>query len=70
VIKELLWGWEWTEFYFMYSWETIWDFLTITATFMLGCYTLYLMGQTLYFARKQTSMIDDMKINMYVKNRK
>ena len=52
VIKDLLFNWEWTKFYFMYSWETIWDFVAITGTLAFGFYTLMLLVQTLSFARK------------------
>lgn len=70
MFKDLMFNWSWTRFYFMYSWETVWDFVAITAPLICGLYTILLMMQTLSLARKQSSMIDEMKIKMYMKNRK
>ena len=70
VLKDFLFNWEFTKFYFLYSWETIWDFVAIMGTLACGLYTFGLLVQTLSFARNQTSLVDDMKIKMYIKNRK
>ena len=51
-----------------YSWETFWDGVTIFTTVMFGIYTFGLMVQTLNYARKETSMIEDMKVKMYTKD--
>lgn len=70
VIYDLLFNWEFTKFYFLYSWETFWDFFAIMLTLVCGIYTFGLMIQTVNFARQESSMIDDMKLKMYMKNRK
>ena len=70
VIYDLLFNWEFTELYFMYSWETFWDFVAIAGTLACGLYTLFLMLQTLYFVKNETSLVDDMKLKMYMKDRK
>lgn len=70
VFNDCIFNWTWTRFYFMYSWETVWDFVAIIAQIICGLYTLMLMVQTLSLARKQSSMVDEMKIKMYLKNRK
>lgn len=43
VFKDFMFNWEFTRFYFMYSWETFWDFLAIAATLIFGLYTFGLM---------------------------
>lgn len=63
-------NWEFTKYYFMYSWETFWDFFVIIATMILGLYTFGLLVQTMSLARKQSSMVDDMKLKLYMKNPK
>lgn len=68
--KEFAFNWQFTKFYFLYSWETFWDGITIFATLLCGLYTFGLMVQTLNFARNETSMIDDMKVKMYMKDRR
>lgn len=63
-------NWKFTKYYFLYSWETFWDFFAIMLTLVCGIYTLGLLYQTLNFAKHETSMIDDMKIKVYMKNRR
>ena len=43
VLKDFMFNWEYTEFYFMYSWETILDFVAIMGTLACGLYTLSLL---------------------------
>lgn len=68
LIKDFLFNWQFTRFYWLYSWETFWDGVTIFATILCGIYTFGLMVQTLNYARKETSMIEDMKVKMYTKD--
>ena len=51
VIYDLLFNWSFTKFYFLYSWETFWDFFAIILTLVFGIYTFGLMIQTVNFAR-------------------
>lgn len=67
---DFAWNWKFTKYYFMYSWETFWDAFAILLTFACGIYTFGLMVQTLYYAKNQTSMIDDMKFKVMIKDRK
>jgi len=66
-----LWSsYKFTKFYFLYSWETFWDFTTIVGILAFGLYAFGLMVQTLQFARAETSMIDDMKVKVYLSDKK
>lgn len=49
----------------MNSWEAIFDNLTMFLTFALGCYTLYLFCQTVYYTRAQSSLVDSHKYDLY-----
>lgn len=70
ILKDFLFNWEFSKYYFLHSWETFWDGFAIFLTFICGVYTFGLMVQTLNYVRNETSMIDDMKIKQYSKNRR
>jgi len=69
-IHDLWSSYKFTKFYFLYSWETFWDFATIVGILAFGLYAFGLMVQTLQFARAETSMIDDMKVKVYLSDKK
>jgi hypothetical protein len=43
VLKDFMFTWDYTELYFLYSWETFWDFVAIMGTLLFAVYTLSLL---------------------------
>mgnify|MGYP006102567317 CR=1 FL=1 len=48
------------------SFSAFFDILVIVATLALGCYTFGLFCTTVYYARKQSSMVDDHKKSKFL----
>lgn len=70
IVEDFLFNWKITEFFFLHSWETFWDFFAIVGMFACGLYTFGLLVTTIRFVRTETSMVDDLKIKMWDNDRK